>query len=185
MKLIRLLVDIKFARRSWSYYSLFGLACWYWISSAWENIYIFVVLVYLYIFSLSTSDYNQPEMFLAQSFHYFLKNTCQYVTEIQQKRVDHNLGVEIFPLTWCVWLVLRCSGRTASSLGTVIRGAQRWTASWAASRWTTRRSTSGLTSCQHGMCNNTDMFSFYVFLIFLMHVLQCFTNTLLHQIVSH
>lgn len=122
-------------------------------------------------------------MVLGQSFHYFLKNTC--LTEIHQKGVDHNLGVEIFPLTWCVWLVLRYSGRTASSLGTVIHGAQRWTASWAASRWTTRRSTSGPTSCQHGMCNNTDMFSFYVFLTFLVHVLQCVTNTLLHQIVSH
>lgn len=49
-------------------------------------------------------------------------------------------------------LVLRCSGRTASSLGTVTLRAQPWTASSAASRWTTRRSTSGPTSCQRGAC---------------------------------
>lgn len=119
-------------------------------------------------------------MVLGQSFHYFLKNTC--LTEIHQKGVDHNLGVEIFPLTWCVWLVLRYSGRTASSLGTVIRGAQRWTASWAASRWTTRRSTSGPTSCQHGMCNNTDMFSFYVFL---MHFGACFAMCYEYLVASN
>lgn len=54
------------------------------------------------------------------------------------------------PVTWIVCLLRRCSGRTASSLDTVTQGAQHWTVSSAASKWTTRRSTSGPTSSQHG-----------------------------------
>lgn len=57
-----------------------------------------------------------------------------------------------------VCLLFRCSGRTASSPVTAIHRARRWTASSAASRWPTRRSTSGPTSCQPGACN--DIFGF-------------------------